>query len=99
MSLFDGGGSNVIVTFLVYSVLIGGMYFFMLRPQQKKKKQEEDLRNNLSIGDEIVTIGGIVGKIINIKKNSDILTIETGTEKIKIKRWAIANKVGVEFNK
>ena len=74
-------------------VLIGGMfvlmYFMMIRPQNKQRKAEEQMRNSVEIGEEIVTIGGIVGKVVSTK--DDALIIETGADrnKMKITRWAI----------
>ena len=68
-SLFAGNGtaSQLITMLLVYGVVIGGMYLLLFRPQQKKRKQEEEMRNSVQIGDEIVTIGGIVGRVVSIK--------------------------------
>ncbi len=86
-----GASSQIITSLLVYAVIIGGMYFLLFRPQQKKRKQEEELRKSIKIGDEIITIGGIVGKVISIKNDSDTLMVESGSDKIKIKNWAIAN--------
>lgn len=74
----------------VYLAVIGGMYFFLLRPQQKKRKEEEELRKNLQIGDEITTIGGIIGKVISIKEDTNSVVIESGTDKLRIEKWAIA---------
>ena len=85
-----GAPKGLIESLLIYAVIIGGMYFLLFRPQQKKRKQEEEMRKALAIGDEITTIGGIVGRIISIKNDSDLLVIESGTEKIKIKSWAVA---------
>lgn len=64
-------------------------YFVLIRPQQKKDKKIREMRSNLKIGDEVVTIGGIYGKIIKIK--DDIITIEVGSDKTKLSmtRWAI----------
>ncbi len=66
------------------------MYFLMIRPQKKKQKEEQAMRDNLQIGDEITTIGGIVGKIVTVKDDS--LIIETGADRnrMKITRWAIS---------
>lgn len=75
----------------VYAAVIGGMYLFLIRPQQKKRKEEEELRKNIKIGDEITTIGGIVGRVISIKDGTDSVVIESGTDKIRIKKWAIAS--------
>ena len=86
-----GPTGQMILTVLIYALIIGGMYFVMFRPQQKKRKQEDDMRKNLQIGDEITTIGGIVGKIIGIKEDTDSFVIESGSDKLRIKRWAIAS--------
>jgi preprotein translocase subunit YajC len=58
-------------------------YFFLIRPQKKQEKQAQDMRNSLEIGDEIVTIGGIVGQVINIKE--DTITIVTSKDRTKIR--------------
>ncbi len=71
-------------------VFIGAMYFFMIRPQKKQEKQIADMRNNLMVGDEVTTNGGILGRIVHIK--DDVVTLETGSDrvKIKIRKWAIS---------
>lgn len=56
--------------------MLAVMYFFMIRPQKKQEKELADLRNNLTVGDEIITIGGIVGCVVIIK--DDKLMLETG---------------------
>lgn len=94
-----GASSQIITSILVYAVIIGGMYFLLFRPQQKRRKQEEEMRKSLAIGDEVTTIGGIVGRIISIKSDEDLLVIESGTEKIKIKNWAIAAVASAEAKK
>lgn len=65
------------------------MYFVMIRPQRKKQKEEQKMRNSIRVGDEITTIGGICGRVINIKE--DALVIETGADRSKmtIKKWAL----------
>ena len=85
--------NQLLSTLLIYGVLIGGMYFLMFRPQQKKRKQEEEMRNSLEIGDEIITIGGILGKIVSIKSDSDTIVIESGSDKIRIKTWAVSSVI------
>lgn len=83
---------------LMTAIFIGIFYFLIIRPQQKKNKQVTEMRNNLQIGDNIVTIGGVHGKITKIK--DDILTIEVGSDKVKLQfsKWAIGNvvKTGIE---
>ena len=69
------------------------MYFMLIRPQNKKRKQEEKMRNELRVGDEITTIGGIVGRVVGIKEETGSLIIETGADrnKMQIKKWAIGS--------
>ena len=64
-------------------VLFAAMYFFMIRPQKKQERQINDMRNNLQVGDEITTIGGIIGKIVSIKEET--VMIETGHDRTKIR--------------
>ena len=77
----------------IYAVIIGLVYLFLLRPNSKKKKEEAAMRNNLEIGDEITTIGGIVGRVVAIKDEEDALIIETGSDRVKMKfkKWCISS--------
>ena len=74
---------------LPYAVVIGAFYFFLIRPQKKKEKATQEMRNSIKEGSEVVTIGGLYGKVVNAKE--DTLTIEVGADKVKLKiaRWAI----------
>lgn len=68
-------------------------YFILIRPQQKRDKEIREMRSNLKVGDEVITIGGIYGKIIKAK--DDTITIEVGPDKTKLPttRWAIGSVV------
>ena len=74
---------------ILLAVMFVALYFFMIRPQKKQEKQVNDMRNSLQVGDEITTIGGIIGKIVSIKEET--VTIETGRDgsKIRILRSAV----------
>ena len=63
----QGDPSQMTVLIVIYGALFAALYFFVLRPNSKKKKAEAEMRNSLDIGDEITTIGGIVGRIVAIK--------------------------------
>lgn len=78
----SAGGSPVmlIVTFVA---MIAIFYFFMYRPQKKQDREQQQMRNNIQVGDEITTIGGIIGKIVSIK--DETLVIETSKERTKIR--------------
>ena len=84
----SGKGSFQMIILMV--LLFVGMYF---RPQKKQQKKEQEIRENTQVGDEITTIGGIVGKVVTVKEDS--LIIETGADKnkMKITRWAIQTNV------
>ena len=89
----DQNQVNMLVNFAIFPVLIAAFYFFLIRPQNKKKKAEDEMRKTLTIGDEITTIGGISGRVVNIKEDLDSIIIETSIDRTKImlKRWAIAS--------
>lgn len=65
------------------------MYFLLIRPQKKKEKQAQEMRNNLQVGDEVITVGGIIGRVVSVRE--DTVVVETGSDrsKVRIKRWAI----------
>ncbi len=78
---------------IMYVVIFAAMYFFLIRPNSKKRKAEEEMKKSITIGDDVTTIGGIVGKIVAVKDDEDAFIIETGTDraKIKIKKWGISS--------
>ncbi|MGI6030565.1 MAG: preprotein translocase subunit YajC [Eubacteriales bacterium] len=77
-------------------LLIVLYYFLLIRPQKKRQKALDDMRNSLEAGDEVVTIGGFVGRVVNTKE--DRVTIELGSDKtrVTIMRWGISSKNGDE---
>ncbi|GHV19363.1 hypothetical protein FACS189425_09920 [Clostridia bacterium] len=89
-----GGGvaAMLLSTVLPFALLIGVMYFFMIRPESKRKKEAAKMRNELIVGDEITTIGGIVGKVVSIKDDSVVLETGADRARIKLMRWAISSK-------
>ena len=89
----QGGGFSLIIMLLVYAVFIGALYLIFFRPQNKKKKKEAAMRKNAQVGDEITTIGGICGRIVAVKDETDSIVIETGSDraKLRVKRWAIGS--------
>lgn len=94
MTLFGFTGANgggMMTMILLYGLIIAVFYFILIRPQSKQKKKEEEMRNSIDVGDTIVTIGGIVGKVVSVK-DEDIV-IETGADrnKLKLKKWAIGS--------
>lgn len=86
----DAGNGNGQWTMLIMVGIMVAMMFFMNRSQKKKQKEEQEKRDSVQIGDEITTIGGIMGRVVTVKE--DTLIIETGADrnKMKIAKWAIS---------
>ena len=70
---------NTVTTILPLILLIGIMYFLLIRPQKKREKEVNAMRSSVQVGDEIITIGGICGKIVKTKDES--LVIQVGADK------------------
>jgi len=83
-----GGGfaaffTNYGSTIILIVAMIAIFYFLMYRPQKKQEKEAQEMKNNLAVGDEITTIGGIIGEIVSIKDETCV--IETTKDKCKIR--------------
>lgn len=95
------GGISPTGQLLYYLVSFGlvalVIYLFMIRPQSKKEKEAKKLRDNLQIGDEVTTIGGIVGIVVRKNDETGTVVIETGGDrsKIRVKLWAISENATV----
>ncbi len=85
------GGDLVssLISLLIPIGLLVVMYFILIRPQKKQEKQVQQMRDELQVGDEVTTVGGIIGEVISIKEDTFIL--ETGRDRTRIRfhRWAI----------
>ena len=84
-------GMGGMTTIIMIVVMIGVMYFLMIRPENKRKKEAEQMRSDLKVGDEIITIGGICGKVVQVK--DDKFVIETGADQVRIEfvKWALSS--------
>ena len=79
------GTSSLIMFGMIFAV----MYFFMIRPQIKKQKKEREYRSALKQGDEVITIGGIYGKITDVKEDVLVIEAHAGT-KLKVAKTAVS---------
>jgi preprotein translocase subunit YajC len=90
-----GGGEGGLMSFLPLVLIIIVFYFFMIRPQLKKQKDQKKFRENLAKGDKIVTIGGVHGKILEMKESTVI--IDAGNQmKLTIEKSAISSDFGTD---
>ena len=82
---------QTLVQLIPLLLLLVVMYFLMIRPQKKKDKEIKEMRNSLTFGDEIVTIGGICGKIVKTKDDSFIIQVGADKVKFEMMRWAVSS--------
>ena len=84
-------GLGGMTSIIMIVVMIGVMYFLMIRPENKRKKEAEQMRSDMKVGDEITTIGGICGKVVQVK--DDKFVIETGADQVRIEfvKWALSS--------
>ena len=91
-------GSASMMSLLIPLVLmIALMYFLMIRPENKRKKQAEEMRNSLKKGDQITTIGGIVGKIVQVTDENIIIETSDDRVRMELTKWAVStnnSKIG-----
>lgn len=71
------------------------MYFMLIRPQRKQQKKEKEMRDNLQIGDEIVTIGGICGRVVSLKEDSLVIESSGDRTKIQMQRSSISQNLTI----
>ena len=90
------GGASSYSGIIILVVMIAVFYFMLIRPENKKKKAAEEMRKNLSVGDKITTIGGMVGKVVDV--SGDLITFETGEDRVRLqtKKWAISTTAKME---
>ena len=84
--------ANMLGTVGMLVVMLAIFYFMLIQPENKKKKELAKMRSELAVGDEITTIGGIIGTICAVKEES--IVIETSADRVRIEfaKWAISTK-------
>ena len=87
----EGGGVQSIIMLVA---VVGIFYFFAIRPESKRKKKAQEMRNSISAGDNIVTIGGIIGKVVFV--SDDKITYETGADRVRVEamKWCVSDNRG-----
>ena len=82
-----GGGMGA--TWIIMILMLGGMWLFTSRSQKKKDQEAQNMRDSLQVGDEVTTIGGIIGKVVSIKDETFVLETTKDKTKIRFLRGAI----------
>ena len=89
LSESTGGGSSMLSIVLMVVLFIGVFYLFGIRPQKKQERQAAEMRNSLMVGDEITTIGGIIGKIVSIKEETMVIETTRDHTRIRLLKSAV----------
>lgn len=89
------GGASIWGSVIMIVIFIALMYFMLIRPQKKQQKKEKEMRENLQIGDEIVTIGGIFGRVVSLKEDSLVIESSGDRSKIQIQRSAVGQNLTI----
>lgn len=77
------------ISIIMIVVMIAALYFLMIRPQKKQQKKDNEMRSSLAVGDEVTTIGGIIGKVVSIKDETFVLETTKDRTKIRFLKGAI----------
>ena len=84
-----GSTGSMLATFLPLVLVFVFFYFFLIRPQKKREKETQKMRSSIEVGDEIVTIGGIIGTVVSVREDTLVLETAGDRTKVRIARWAI----------
>ena len=98
--LTDAAGAGMGSTVVMLLLMIAVFYFMLIRPENKRKKEAEQMRGSVKTGDKIITIGGVIGTVVNVKE--DKIVIETSADQVRIEfaKWAISsNETAAEAKK
>ncbi len=79
----DGGWMSMLTLIIPLGLMVLFFYFFLIRPEKKRNKEMQDMLNNIQVADEVITNGGIIGRVLSVKE--DTILIETGSDRTKIR--------------
>ena len=85
----DAGG-GMMSTIIMLVVMLGIFYFLLIRPENKRTKEAEQTRNSIKVGDQVTTIGGIVGTVVNVKEEKFVMETSADQVRVEFAKWAIS---------
>lgn len=85
--------ASMVATFIPLILMIVVFYFLLIRPQKKRDKEVQKMRENIEVADEIVTIGGIIGRVVSIKDDTIVIETAGDRSKIRLARWSIQQNI------
>ena len=99
MQFLTTTSEGYISLFFTLALMLVLLYFMIYRPQKKQEKKDAAMRSSLEIGDQVTTIGGVIGRVVAIK--DDTFVLETGADRVRIEitKWAVSSNEGKGANK
>ena len=94
----SGSGFGTVGYLILMVLLFAVMYFILIRPQKKKDKEAKAMQSSLQVGDEIVTIGGIVGLVVQVNEDNIVIETTGNRNKIRLKNWAVQENLTMTEN-
>ncbi len=82
-------GPSILMSLVSLGLVFVVFYFFLIRPQNKRDKEQQKMRQSIEVGNDVVTIGGIIGTVVSIKDDTIVIETSGDRNKIRIQRWAI----------
>ena len=86
-----GGGASLGSTIVMLLVMVAVFYFMLIRPENKRKKEAEQTRNSIKVGDQVTTIGGIIGTVVNVKDEKFVMETSADQVRVEFAKWAISS--------
>ena len=94
------GSAGMSSSIIMLVAMLAIFYFMLIRPENKRKKEAEQMRNSVKTGDKIVTIGGIVGTVVDVKENNIVIETSADQVRIELAKWALStNETAAEAAK
>ena len=93
-------GSGLSSTVIMLVLMVAIFYFMLIRPENKRKKEAEAMRSAMKVGDKVTTIGGLVGKVVDIKEDKFVMETSADQVRIELAKWALStNETAAEAAK
>ena len=84
-------GASMMSTVVMLVLMIAVFYFMLIRPENKRKKEAEEMRSAVKKGDQITTIGGIVGTVVDVKESNIVVETSADQVRIELAKWALSS--------
>lgn len=84
-------GADMTSTIVMLLVMVGVFYFMLIRPENKRKKEAEQTRNSIKTGDQVTTIGGVIGTVVSVKDDKFVMETSADQVRVEFAKWAISS--------